>query len=71
MSSKVLNFINANKKSTPNKSIKDVFTFGKHKGKTYQEVFDIDKPYICWILQADTKYYSRAQLYYTKILDGK
>ena len=71
MSSNVLNFINANKKSTPNKSIKDVFTFGKHKGKTYQEVFDIDKPYICWILQADSKYYSRAQLYYTKILDGK
>jgi uncharacterized protein (DUF3820 family) len=72
MSSKVLNFINANKKSTPiNIPIKDMFTFGKYKGKTYQEVFDIDKPYIAWILQADPKYYSRAQLFYTNLLDGK
>ena len=72
MSSKVLNFINANKKSTPiNIPIKDMFTFGKYKGKTYQEVFDTDKSYVAWVLEADTKYYSRAQLYYTKILDGK
>jgi hypothetical protein len=52
-------------------SAKDVFTFGKYKDKTYQEVFDKDKPYVAWVLEADPKYYSRAQLFYTNLLDGK
>ena len=70
MSSSVLNFIKEQKRRIPiNIPIKDVFTFGKYKGKTYQEVFDTDKPYIAWLLEADPKYYSRAQLFYTNLLD--
>ena len=71
MSSSVLNFIKEQKRNIPTKSAKDVFTFGKHKDKTYQEVFDKDKPYVAWVLEADPKYYSRAQLFYTNLLDGK
>lgn len=71
MSSSVLNFIKEQKRRTDpiNIPIKNIFTFGKYKGKTYQEIFDTDKPYVAWILQADPKYYSRAQLFYTNVLD--
>jgi hypothetical protein len=70
MSSSVLNFIKEQKRSKPvNIPIMDTYTFGKYKGKTYQEVFDIDKPYVAFVLESDTKYYGRAQAYYTNLLD--
>jgi uncharacterized protein (DUF3820 family) len=72
MSSSVLNFIKTNKKqSTPvNMPDKNVFTFGKYKNRTYQEIFDIDKEYVAWVLQADSKYYGKIQKYYTSLIEG-
>lgn len=69
--SSVLNFIKEQKRRTEPISIpeKNSFTFGKYKGKTYQEVFDTDKSYVAWVLEADPKYYSKAQLFYTNLLD--
>ena len=72
MSLSVLEFINANKKRRTepiNIPIKDTYTFGKYKGKTYQEVFSTDKSYVAFVLEADPKYYSRAQAYYPNLLD--
>ncbi len=73
MSSSVLNFIKEQKRRTEpiNIPIKNIYTFGKYKGKTYQEIFDIDKPYVAFVLEADPKYYSRAQVYYTNLLQDK
>ena len=70
--SSILEFINANKKTSPiNIPAKNVFTFGKYKGKTYQEVFDMDKEYVCWILGAEPKYYGKIQAYYTKLIEAQ
>ena len=73
MSSSVLNFIKEQKRRTApiNIPAKDVFTFGRYKNRTYQEIFDIDKSYVAWVLEAEPKYYSRAQLFYTNLLEGK
>jgi hypothetical protein len=71
--SSILEFINANKKrSEPiNIPIKNEFTFGKYKGRTYQEIFDIDKSYVAWILGAEPKYYGKIQAYYTKLIEAQ
>lgn len=36
-----------------NKEGKEVFNFGKHKGKTVEEVFEKDKGYYNWMMDAD------------------
>lgn len=73
MSSSVLNFIKEQKRRTEPNNVPDrnIFTFGRYKNRTYQEVFDTDKSYICWVLEADPKYYSRAQQFYKNLIDGK
>ena len=70
--SSILEFINAHKKSNPvNIPEKNTFTFGKYKDRTYQEIFDIDKEYVAWVLQADQKYYSKIQKYYKNLIEGR
>ena len=70
--SSILNFINANKKQSNPVNIpeKNTFTFGKYKGQRYDEVFEKDKEYICFILQADPKYYSKIQKYYKNLIEA-
>ena len=41
----------------------NVFTFGKYKDRSYDEVYDLDKSYIAYILTADPKFWRRPQLY--------
>jgi hypothetical protein len=71
--SSILEFINANKKTSEpiNIPIKDTYTFGKYKGKTYQEVFNVDKPYVAFVLEAEPKYYGKIQAYYTKLIEAQ
>ena len=44
------------------------FNFGKHKGKTYEDVYDEDKAYVAWVLSKKThdaaKYMKSAISYY-------
>ncbi len=71
MSSSILNFIKTNKKQSNPVDIpaKNSFNFGKYKGETYDEVFEKDKEYVCWVLGADPKYYSKIQNYYKKLIE--
>ncbi len=39
----------------PKSTVDDKITFGKYKGKTYREIFDIDPQYIDWLLHTDRK----------------
>ena len=32
-------------------SEKQRMTFGKYKGKTFGEIFDLDPSYVCWVLK--------------------
>lgn len=41
-----------------------IFKFGKHKGKTYREVFETDKPYVAWLFQSMTDAKSARMLNY-------
>jgi putative ubiquitin-RnfH superfamily antitoxin RatB of RatAB toxin-antitoxin module len=41
----------------------NVFTFGKYKNRTYDEIYNTDKSYIAYILTADPKFWRRPQLY--------
>ena len=50
---------------------KNIFTFGRYKEKTYDEVFEKDKEYVVWILGADPKYYSKIQTYYKNLIEAK
>ena len=49
---------------------KNTFTFGKYKGKTYDEVFEFDKSYVAFCLGGDPKYYRRIQEYYNKLIEA-
>ena len=46
------------------------FTFGKYKGKTYDEVFELDKSYVCFCMEGDPKYYRRIQDYYKNLIES-
>ncbi len=57
-------------KSNPiNIPLKNTFTFGKHKGKSYDTVFETDKNYVVWVLSADPKYYNKIQAYFRTIIE--
>ena len=47
----------------------NVFTFGKYKDKGYDEVYDLDKSYIAYILTADPKFWRRSQVYFLKKIE--
>jgi hypothetical protein len=47
----------------------NVFTFGKYKGRGYDEIYDTDKGYVSYILTADTKYWQRPQVYFLKKIE--
>jgi hypothetical protein len=49
---------------------KNIFTFGKYKGKTYDEVFELDKSYVVFCLEQDPKYYRKIQEYYKKLIEA-
>ncbi len=48
-------------------SEKNLFTFGKHKGKSFGEVFEFDKAYVVWILKTNAeqrKYFTKSYNYF-------
>jgi hypothetical protein len=57
------------KSSSPITIKKKVFTFGKYKNRTYDEIYDTDKSYIAYVMGADTKYWQRAQLYFLQKIE--
>ena len=56
-------------KSSPITIKENVFTFGKYKNRTYDEVYESDKPYISYIMGADSKFWGRAQLYFLQKIE--
>jgi hypothetical protein len=42
----------------------NIFTFGKYKGLSFDEVYEKDLPYIAWVMKQPEKYYKRIQEYY-------
>jgi hypothetical protein len=47
-------------------SEKQRMTFGRHKGKTFEDIFNDDPLYVCWVLKtsADTrKYFNKFYTY--------
>ena len=42
-----------------NKEGKEVFNFGKHKGKTVEEIFTKDPSYYAWMMKADFPQYTK------------
>ena len=54
-------------------SEKQVFTFGKYKNKSFEEVFELDKKYVCWILKSspeNRKYYTKPYTYFKDKIEG-
>ena len=49
--------------------IDNVFTFGKYKDRAYDEIYDLDKKYIAYILTADPKFWRRPQVYFLKKIE--
>ena len=47
----------------------NVFTFGKYKDRSYDEIYDLDKQYIAYILTADPKFWRRPQVYFLKKIE--
>jgi hypothetical protein len=47
----------------------NVFTFGKYKDKSYDEVYDLDKSYIAYVMGADPKFWRRPQVYFLKKIE--
>ena len=47
----------------------NIFTFGKYKNRTYDEVYDTDKSYVAYVMAGDTKYWERAQLYFLQKIE--
>ena len=48
-------------------SEKQRMTFGKHKNRTYQEIFDLDPSYVCWVLKTSgdsRKYFMKPYTYF-------
>ena len=71
---KMEEFINKNggKPFSINKPIDDnkFFKFGKHKGMSYDVIFEDDPQYIGWIMtNGDPKYYKKIQEYYKKKIE--
>ena len=63
---------NGGKPFSINKPIDDnnFFKFGKHKGISYDVIFEDDKQYVGWILEkGDPKYYKKFQEYYKKKIE--
>ena len=61
------NFNNTNKPIAP----KNIFTFGKYKGISYQEIYNTDKSYVAFVMGADPKYYSRVQNFYKSLIENE
>ena len=54
-------------------SEKQVFTFGRNKGRSFGEVFETDVPYVIWILkssQENRKYFKNAYNYFKDRIEG-
>lgn len=47
----------------------NVFSFGKYKDRSYDEIYDTDKSYITYVMGADSKYWRRAQLYFLQKIE--
>ena len=47
----------------------NVFTFGKYKNRTYDEIYETDKSYIAYVMAGDGKYWGRAQLYFLQKIE--
>ena len=47
----------------------NVFTFGKYKDRSYDEVYDLDKSYIAYVMGADPKFWRRPQVYFLKKIE--
>ena len=47
----------------------NIFSFGKYKNRTYDEIYNTDKSYIAYVMKADTKYWERAQLYFLQKIE--
>ena len=64
------NFINQYSKIKKTESTvkPNVFTFGRYKGKSYDEVYQTDKPYIAYVMKSDPKYFKRVQDYLRPII---
>jgi len=45
-----------------NESEEEIFNFGKHKGKTVEQVFDIEPSYYSWMKQGDFPLYTKKKL---------
>lgn len=45
-----------------NENDEEVFNFGKHKGKTVEQVFDIEPSYYAWMKQGDFPLYTKKKL---------
>ena len=45
-----------------NENNKEVFNFGKHKGKTVESVFDVEPSYYAWMKQGDFPLYTKKKL---------
>ena len=47
----------------------NVFTFGKYKDRSYDEIYDTDKSYIAYVMGADSKFWRRPQVYFLKKIE--
>jgi DNA polymerase-3 subunit epsilon len=62
------NFTNMNKpvdfagRMVFNEDGQEIFNFGKHKGKTVEQVFDIEPSYYAWMQQGDFPLYTKKKL---------
>lgn len=45
-----------------NENEEEIFNFGKHKGKTVEQVFDIEPSYYAWMKQGDFPLYTKKKL---------
>lgn len=54
-------------------SEKNRMTFGKYKNKSFEEVFELDKGYVVWILKTNAeqrKYYAKPYAYFKDKIEG-
>ena len=54
---------------TPNN--KNVFTFGKYKGRELSEIFDIDPSYVCYCMKGEDKYFKSIKEFYLPMINKK
>ena len=47
----------------------NVFTFGKYKDRSYDEIYETDKSYIAYVMGADPKFWRRPQVYFLKKIE--